>query len=158
MSRESRTPHGLVALVCAALLLAVPSVAPAQRGDIELPGLERGSLKESDLLDGASLVVIWAGWSPRCRDIVERVNALYAGWNDRAEVLTVNFQEEPGAIREFLSGERLRAPVYLDRNGAFSKKNAVTTLPGLLIYRDGRILYRGKLPDDADSLVSQVLG
>ncbi len=158
MCRESRTPHGLVALVCAALLLAVPSVAPAQRGDIELPGLERGSLKESDLLDGASLVVIWAGWSPRCRDIVERVNALYAGWNDRAEVLTVNFQEEPGAIREFLSGERLRAPVYLDRNGAFSKKNAVTTLPGLLIYKDGRILYRGKLPDDADSLVSQVLG
>lgn len=158
MVRESRRLHGVVAAMCAVLLVAVPSAAPAQRGDIELAGLERGSLKESDLLEGASIVVIWAGWSPRCRDIVERVNAIHARWSDRAEVLTINFQEEPGAIREFLSGQRLRAPVYLDRNGAFSKKSAVTTLPGLLIYKDGRVLYRGKLPDDADSLVSQVLG
>lgn len=157
MTRESRKHRGFIALVCAGLLLAVAAPVPAQRGDIELAGLEGGNLKESDLLEGASIVVIWASWSPRCRDIVERVNALHGKWNGRATVLTVDFQEEPGAIREFLSGERLRAPVYLDRDGAFSKKNAVTTLPGLLVYKDGRILYRGKLPDDADSLIAQVL-
>ncbi len=66
-------------------------------------------------------------------------------------------KEDPATIREFLGDKRLRAPVYLDRNGAFSKKNAVTTLPGLLIYKDGQLLFRGKLPDDADSLISQVL-
>lgn len=158
MNRESRASYPVVALLCFGLLLVLPSAGLAQRGDVELAGLDGGTLKEAQLLEGASIVVIWASWSPRCRDIVERANGLHAKWNARAKVLTVDFQEEPGAIREFLSGQRLRPPVFLDRNGAFSKKNAVTTLPGLLIYKDGRVLYRGKLPDDADSLISQVLG
>lgn len=158
MSKDSRRFHRLVAGLSVGLLLAAASAGLAQRADVELAGLDSGSLKEADLLEGASIVVIWASWSPRCRDIVERVNALHGKWNSRAKVITVDFQEEPGAIREFLSGQRLRPPVYLDRSGAFSKKNAVTTLPGLLIYKDGRVLYRGKLPDDADSLISQVLG
>ncbi|MDX1643642.1 MAG: TlpA disulfide reductase family protein [Thermoanaerobaculia bacterium] len=148
----------VASILAMAFLLVLPAPSQAQRGEITLPGLDGGDLEESELLQGASIVVIWASWSPRCRDIVERVNALHSRWNDRAKVLTVDFQEDPATIREFLGGKRLRAPVYLDRNGAFSKKNAVTTLPGLLIYKDGQILFRGKLPDDAESLIAQVLG
>lgn len=157
MSTRFRSSAIVASTLALVLLIALPAPSRAQRGEITLPGLESGSLEESELLQGASIVVIWASWSPRCRDIVERVNALHSRWNDRAKVLTVDFQEDPATIREFLGDKRLRAPVYLDRNGAFSKKNAVTTLPGLLIYKDGQILFRGKLPDDADSLISQVL-
>ena len=102
--------------------------------------------------------MFWASWSPRCRDIVERVNPIYAKWNGRANVSTVNFQESPEAIRQFLTGKNLRAAVYVDDRGAFSRKHAVTDLPGLVIYKDGQIVYQGKLPRDVDQLIAQHLG
>jgi hypothetical protein len=48
-------------------------------------------------------------------------------------------------------------PVYLDRDGEFSKAHAVTTLPGLVVFRDGAVRYQGKLPPDADGTVRDAL-
>ncbi len=72
--------------------------------------------------------------------------------------MTVNFQEKPPAVRRFLSGQELSAPVFLDTSGAFSKRHAVTTLPGLVIYKNGRVAYQGKLPADAEALIGRTLG
>ncbi len=47
--------------------------------------------------------------------------------------------------------------MFLDPDGAFSKKHAVTTLPSLVVFKDGRSGYRGKLPEDPDSVIAQVL-
>ena len=139
------------------LLLAAPRVAPAQ-GDVRLPGLDGGQLTSADLGRGATVIVVWASWSPRCRDIVERANALAARWGSRARVVTVDFQEEPAAVRAFLAGKKLAVPVYLDRDGDFSKAHAVTTLPGLVVFRDGAARYEGKLPADPDATIGNALG
>ncbi len=72
--------------------------------------------------------------------------------------MTVNFQEKRPDIERVLAGKKLASPIYLDSDGAFSKKNAVTTLPGLLIYKGGRLAHRGRLPDDADALIGRILG
>lgn len=145
------------ALAALALLLAAPRVAPAQ-GDVRLPGLDGGQLTAADLGRGATVIVVWASWSPRCRDIVERTNALAARWGGRARVVTVDFQEDPAAVRAFLAGKQLAVPVYLDRDGEFSKAHAVTTLPGLVVFRDGAARYEGKLPADPDATLSGLLG
>jgi len=143
-------------LVVAVALLAQP--VSAQGRALQLTGLDGGKLDESELLKGVSIVVVWASWSPRCRDIVERVAAIERRWGKQARVVMVDFQEERPAIQSFLSGKSVAVPVFLDPSGAFSKKHAVTTLPGLLIYKDGQVAYRGKLPSDADSLIGEILG
>lgn len=135
-------------------VLALP--APAQ--DVRLPGLQGGQLTAGDLGQGATVVVIWASWSPRGKDVVARVNAIQGRWGSRARVVTVNFQEDRGAVEGFLAGKNLAVPVYLDTDGAFSKKHAVTNLPGLLVIRDGNVAYRGKLPDDPNQILSETLG
>lgn len=145
------------AFAALALLLAAPRVAPAQ-ADVRLPGLDGGQLTTADLGRGATVIVVWASWSPRCRDIVERTNALATRWGGRARVVTVDFQEDPAAVREFLAGKQLAVPVYLDRDGEFSKAHAVTTLPGLVVFRDGAARYEGKLPADPDATLSGLLG
>jgi len=141
-------------LLLGCMLLAVP--APAQ--DFRLQGLKGGQLTEGDLAQGATVVVVWASWSPRGRDIVERVAAIQGRWGNRARVVTVNFQEDRSTVEQFLSGKNLAVPVYLDVDGAFSKKHAVTTLPGLLVIRDGNVAYRGKLPDDPNQVLAETLG
>ena len=125
--------------------------------DFRLPGQNGGELTSADLDRGATVLVVWAGWSPRCRDIPERVNALAGRWSSRARVATVNFQEDRAAVESFLAGKGMSAPVYRDSDGAFARKHAVTTLPGLLVFVDGRSVYSGKLPDDPDRVLAQVL-
>ena len=88
---------------------------------------------------------------------MERADSLVSRWGDRARVILVNFQEDDEAVREFLEGKQPRARVYLDRNGAFSKRYAVTHLPGLLIFQDGQNRFSGRLSRDPDSLIEQSL-
>ncbi len=49
----------------------------------------------------------------------------------------------------------MNAPVYLDRDGSFSKKHAVTWLPGMVVFQDGKIPYKGRFAADADRTLAR---
>lgn len=131
------------------------AVSAAER--VRLPGLKGGALTSAELERGSTVIVVWASWSPRCRDIVERVNALESSVGASARVVTVDFQEEAAAVEEFLRGKGLRAEVYLDQDGEFSKSMEVTSLPGLVVYRDGVVRFRGRMPADPAATVAEAL-
>lgn len=142
------------------LLVSFPELSVAQGSSLRLPALDGGGeLQESRLTSGdATILIFWASWSPRCRDIVERSNAIADRWQDKARVVTVNFQEAPAEVRRFLRGQSARVPVYLDEEGRFAKKHSVTTLPSLLVYAGGELVYQGRLPADADRVIGEALG
>jgi thiol-disulfide isomerase/thioredoxin len=153
--RPLRTqPDVLVCLLLALALLTAAAGAPAQ--DRGLSGLRGERLGDAEMAQGTTIIVVWASWSPRSRDIVERVNPLASRWRQHARVVTVDFQEDRQVVETFLAGKGLDAPVFLDADGAFSKKYAVATLPGLLIVKNGRVAYHGKLPDDPDRLIAEI--
>lgn len=137
------------------LLVATAAILPAQ-AELRLSGLGGGELSEAELSRGSHIVVFWTTWSPRGRDIAERVNALVDGFGNR--VVTVNFQEDAAAVRSFLAGKSLRAPVYLDTSGALSKKYRVNSAPWLLLLQDGRVVYSENLPADAEAVIRRTLG
>lgn len=153
--RNQRWIGGMTALTIGLMLAATPVAADEET--FRLSALDGGAaLQPADVESGAVIMIFWAGWSPRCRDIVERTNAIADEWGGRARVITINFQEEPDAVRDFLDGE-LKVPTYLDGDGAFSKQHTMTSLPGLLIYDDGEVAFRGKLPADPSGLIAQTL-
>jgi thiol-disulfide isomerase/thioredoxin len=145
----------LVFVILAALAYFSGIQAGAQEVTLSCLGGER--LSDSDLARGATIVVVWASWSPRSRDIVQRVNPIASRWSGSARVVTVNFQEERQAVEGFLAGKGFGAPVCMDPDGVFSRKYNVATLPGLLVVKDGQVAYRGKLPDDADRIIADLL-
>lgn len=151
-------PASKVPLRVAVALLALLAVLPVRAQEVNLSCLGGGGrLAEADLARGATIVVIWASWSPRSRDIAERVAPLASQWGGRARFVTVNFQEDRATVERFLAGKSLGAPICLDPDGAFSKKYNIATLPGLLVLKDGQVAYRGKLPDDPGQVISAAL-
>ncbi len=138
-----------------ALLALLPAASRAE--DVNLSCLGGGRRGDADLARGTTIVVVWAAWSPRSRDIAERVSSLVSRWGARARVVTVDFQEDRPAVERFLAGKSLGAPVCMDPDGAFSRKYNVATLPGLVVFKDGQVVHRGKLPDDADQVLADLL-
>jgi thiol-disulfide isomerase/thioredoxin len=147
-------------LLLAVLVLSAVAAPPAsgQGRGFSLEGLSGGQIQQRDLNQGAVIVVVWASWSPRGRDIISRTNEIADRWGSQARVIMVNFQEDKATVESFLQGNQAKAPIFLDRDGAFSKNYSVTHLPGLLIFKDGVTAFSGKLPPDANSLIAQTLG
>lgn len=148
-----------VALVLALALLAGPlaPLAPAAAQGPLLQGLGGERLSEADLAQGTTIFIVWASWSPHSRDVVGRVNQVAQRWSGKARVVTVNFQEDRGAVESFLAGKSMGTTVFLDADGSFSKKYAVATLPGLLVIKDGRVAFSGKLPAEPDRILVELL-
>jgi thiol-disulfide isomerase/thioredoxin len=158
MSRSSPLPRRLLAAgaLLAVLSLSFDTAVSAQ--GFALQGLGGERLGAADLAQGTTILIVWASWSPHSRDIVARVNPLVQKWGGKARVVTVNFQEDRPAVESFLAGKSLGTAVFLDTDGTFSKKYAVASLPGLLIIKDGQVAYHGKLPEDPDSVIAEILG
>lgn len=144
----------VTALAFGLALTATPAVAQG----LQLQQLGGGSMSESQMLQGTTIAVFFASWSPRGKDVVERINQINAKWGNKARVVAINFQEDQATVQQFLSGQKLNVPVLLDESGRFSKKYAVTWLPGLLVLQDGETAFRGRLGDNPDSVLSQSLG
>ena len=138
-------------------LLLIAGSSSLQAQGWRLSGIGGESLSEADVGQGATVVVVWASWSPKSRDIVARVNQISDRWSGKARVVTVSFQEERAAVAGFLAGKGLSTPVFLDADGAFSRKFSIATLPGLLVIKDGQAVYRGKLPEDPDAVIGELV-
>lgn len=155
-----RSSSCLRALFVLGVVLSIAGFAGASSLEAQgwrLSGLGGESLSDADVGQGATVVVVWASWSPKSRDIVERVNQISGRWSAKARVVTVSFQEEKAAVSGFLAGKGLSVPVFLDADGAFSRKYSIATLPGLLVIKDGQAVYRGKLPEDPDAVIADLI-
>lgn len=142
--------------VVAALVALLLSPRVGAQDGITLGGLRGESFSEAELSRGPTIVVVWASWSPRGQDVVPRVNALNRGWGSKGRVVAVNFQEDRATIERFLSSQSFQVPVLLDEDGAFAKKYAVTSLPGLLVFRDGQKAFGGRLPEEPDRVLAEI--
>ena len=137
------------------LALAAPQCATAAPAQFALQGLGGDVLESRSVAHGVTIVVIWASWSPRCRDLGERVNPLAERWAAKARVVTVNFQEARATAVSFASQQELAVPVYLDSDGEFAKGFGVTNLPGLLVLRDGQPVYSGRFTQESDQVLAE---
>ena len=89
--------------------------------------------------------------------MARRIDRLAETWSEEARVASVVFQEDRETVRAAVARQGPRGPVYLDLTGVFSKQHAVSTLPMLLIFRDGERLFRGKLAANPDAVIGRVL-
>lgn len=156
MNRTSEVSRAFLSLMVA-LSIAAAGVPAVAQEEITLPALQGPALKSSQLGNGTHILVFFASWSPRCRTVVEQGESLAGRFGQRARVALVDFQEEPEAVREFLSDHSTRLPVYLDRDGELAKRYAVTSLPHLVVLRDGKTVVSSKFPEDAPAVVEKAL-
>jgi thiol-disulfide isomerase/thioredoxin len=120
-----------------------------------------------DLLDGSrfklaerkgKIVILdfWATWCGPCMQYMPQVEEVAREFVDQGvQLIAVNMEEQPEAIKSMLERHKMKMTVALDRDGAVAGKFSVTAIPQtVVIDREGKVarLYVGGGKGTADAL------
>ena len=127
------------ALVAAVLALCIS--ACSKKGDIAV-GLYSPDFAVADAGTGASLsskhlkgkvlfVNFWASWCPPCKEEMPSIQKLYEEMkvNPDFVMITILYNDDAAAAREYLKTLGFTFPVYTDAGNATSRKFGLTGVP-----------------------------
>ncbi len=106
-----------------------------------------------DMLDGTQfnlagrkgriqVLDFWATWCGPCMQTMPLVDEVVRGFADKqVDLVAINLEEQPQAIKSMLERHKLKVPVALDRDGVVAARYAVTAIPQtVVIDKEGKIV------------------
>jgi len=142
--------EGLIAPPTAGTTVADDAPGPLTSGgpvvgqdapDFALRSADGTIVKLSDLRGKVVFVNFWATWCKPCREELPDIAKIYV--EKRAaglEVLTINYQEDPGDARAFFTELGVELPILLDRSGSVYDQYRLQGLPdSFFVGRDGKL-------------------
>ncbi|MDR1586743.1 MAG: TlpA family protein disulfide reductase [Treponema sp.] len=98
--------------------------------DFELPLLEGGRLKLSDLKGRPVFLNFWATWCGPCRSEMPSMEAVYKRLKDRGfGILAVNIGEDSEDVLPFMKRYKLSFPVALDTSSDVAVRYGIQAIP-----------------------------
>ncbi len=122
--------------------------------DLELTTLDGNTVSLNDYRGKVVLLNFWASWCPPCKAEMPAMQSVTEDYPaDQVAILSVNstFQDEMGAIQDFVVTYGLTFPVLLDTDGEVSSRYQVQALPtSYFIDQHGliqKVIYGGPLSE-----------
>jgi thiol-disulfide isomerase/thioredoxin len=128
--------------------------APGSSSGVESPLVGQPAYAfQLDMLDGTQfnlaarkgrilVLDFWATWCGPCMQTMPLVDEVVRSFADKqVDLVAVNMEEQPQAIKSMLERHKLKIPVALDRDGVIAAKYAVTAIPQtVVIDREGKVV------------------
>ncbi len=99
--------------------------------DFELPTLDGGTARLSDLRGKGVILNFWATWCPPCRFEMPALQRVYQENQDRIVVVGLNLtaSDDINAVRAFIQEMGLTFPIWLDVEGEVADMYNLVALP-----------------------------
>ena len=120
-----------------------PSVERDQLAPLfDLPTTTGQRVALGDTAGDVVLVNFWATWCPPCREEMPVIEAAQQKFGPRGfKVISVNVQEPPGPVSDYIREVGVTFPILLDQEGSVARSYRVQTLPrNFFLARDGRVV------------------
>lgn len=160
--RRWRTPVVITVVLVAAVAVEVASGlsgSEKRRAAVALPAqvLVGPPVTPATLRGKPAIVHFWASWCQPCVEEAPEFAALRRRLGGRARLVGVNWSDNLGDAREFITRHRWTFPVLVDADAAAGQHDGIQGLPATLILDEqGRIVKRLTGPQTADGLLAQL--
>ena len=109
--------------------------------DFQIP-TGQGNQALSQLRGKPVVINFWASWCPPCTDELPYFERLKAQYGDRVQVVTVDWNEDPGTALGYLRAQHLDLPVVSDRQSRIYAAYSLAEVPDTLVLdADGNVSY-----------------
>jgi thiol-disulfide isomerase/thioredoxin len=116
----------------------------------------------NDYKGKVTLVNFWASWCTPCIEEIPSLNRLKTKMQGKPfQLVSINYAETPGHIKDFMKKVKVDFPVLLDADGNISKKWKVVAFPSTFVIGvDGKIHYgvNAAIHWDTDKVIQQLEG
>ena len=133
--------------------------------NVTLKNIEGETLTVKDLVnDGSSIKVFsfWATWCVPCINELDTINEVYEDWQEETnvEIIAVSIDDSRTRkrIRPLVNGKGWKYQILLDSNQDFKRALNISTVPHLIVVKNGEIVFRhsGYNPGDEEQLLEVI--
>lgn len=131
-------------------------------GNLALKKLDGSEVLMKDVLkDDVVIVSFWATWCKPCQAELDALYDIEDMWKDKVRIVAISTDDSRATakVRSLVKGKRWPYEVLLDQNKALFKALNLSSIPFVMIVKDGETLYShtGYTPGNERLLVEQAL-
>ncbi len=116
----------------------------AKAPEFNLMDLEENNISLKDYSGKAIALFFWATWCPYCQRETPRLIKLKEEFQDKLEILAINYKESIGRVKNFSLKYGINYKILLDKNGEVFRLYNIIGVPGVIILdREGFIQFIG---------------
>lgn len=82
----------------------------------------------------------WNTWCPPCKEEMPDLNRLYLANRNKVEFIFINIAAQENSvedIKDYLENEKLKIPVYLDKDASVARAYGVRSIPSTVVIGSG---------------------
>ncbi|GAP06659.1 peroxiredoxin [Anaerolinea thermolimosa] len=129
----------------------LPPTTGEPMADFSLTGLDRRTVRLSDLKGKPVVLNFWATWCPPCREEMPLFEKYSREYRDQVTVVGVNYGEDAVTVQNFVAENKITFPIWLDPKGEISDLYYIDSYPSTF-FIDGQGILRarhiGQLDED----------
>ena len=147
------------------LFLFVWNINAQELPNITLKSLDGKSVTTQEISNSENLKVLsfWATWCVPCINELDAISEVYEEWQDETNVEIIAISTDDSRTRQrvkpLVNGKGWDYQVLIDENQDLKRALNITTLPHVVIVKNGEIVYRhsGYTPGGEDELFDVIL-
>lgn len=133
--------------------------------NVTLKNIEGETLTVKDLVNDDSSIKVfsfWATWCVPCINELDTINEVYEDWQEETnvEIIAVSIDDSRTSkrIRPLVNGKGWKYQILLDSNQDFKRALNISTVPHLIVVKNGEIVFRhsGYNPGDEEQLLEVI--
>jgi len=154
----------IMSIVTIFLLCTIQANAQKEIPNITVKNLDGSSLTMDEITKekGVKIISFWATWCVPCVNELTNIHDVYEDWQDETNVELIAIATDDARtkkrIKPLVNGKGWEYKILLDENQELQRSLNITTIPHVIIIKDGKIVYRhtGYFPGAEDELYEVV--
>ena len=151
-------------IVAVFLLFTLQANAQKEIPNISVKTLDGTSLNMDEItkVKGVKIISFWATWCVPCINELDAISEVYDDWKDETNVELIAIATDDARtkkrIKPLINGKGWEYKILLDENQDLQRSLNITTMPHVIVIKDGEIVYRhtGYFPGAEDQLYEVV--